>query len=64
MDGNQPDDPAKAAEAIVTIVDSPKPPSLIVLGEDAFGAFAAVADAHRAELDQWRDLSLGTGIDG
>jgi NAD(P)-dependent dehydrogenase (short-subunit alcohol dehydrogenase family) len=62
MDGNQPGDPAKAAEAILAIVDSPTPPSLVVLGEDAFGAFAAVADAQRAELDQWRDLSLNTAI--
>jgi NAD(P)-dependent dehydrogenase (short-subunit alcohol dehydrogenase family) len=62
MDGNQPGDPAKAAEAILTIVDSPTPPSLVVLGEDAVGAFAAVADAQRAELDQWRDLSLSTAI--
>jgi NAD(P)-dependent dehydrogenase (short-subunit alcohol dehydrogenase family) len=62
MDGNQPGDPDKAAEAILTIVDSPTPPSLVVLGEDAVGAFAAVADAQRAELDQWRDLSLSTAI--
>jgi NAD(P)-dependent dehydrogenase (short-subunit alcohol dehydrogenase family) len=62
MDGNQPGDPAKAAEAILTIVDSPTPPSLVVLGEDAVGAFTAVADAQRAELDQWRDLSLSTAI--
>jgi NAD(P)-dependent dehydrogenase (short-subunit alcohol dehydrogenase family) len=63
MDGNQPGDPAKAAEAILAIVESPNPPSLAVLGEDAFGAFAAVADAQRAELDQWRDLSLSTALD-
>jgi NAD(P)-dependent dehydrogenase (short-subunit alcohol dehydrogenase family) len=63
MDGNQPGDPAKAAEAILAVVESPNPPSLVVLGEDAFGAFAAVADAQRSELDQWRDLSLSTGID-
>jgi NAD(P)-dependent dehydrogenase (short-subunit alcohol dehydrogenase family) len=63
MDGNQPGDPAKAAEAILAIVESRNPPSLAVLGEDAFGAFAAVADAQRAELDQWRDLSLSTGLD-
>ena len=62
MDGNQPGDPAKAAEAILAIVESPNPPSLVVLGEDAFGAFTAVAEAQRAELDQWRDLSVSTAI--
>ncbi|MDQ0618862.1 oxidoreductase [Arthrobacter globiformis] len=61
--GTQPGDPVKAAEAIIAVVESPNPPSLLVLGQDAFSAFAAVADAQRAELDQWRELSLSTGID-
>ncbi|MDQ1058762.1 NAD(P)-dependent dehydrogenase (short-subunit alcohol dehydrogenase family) [Arthrobacter globiformis] len=61
--GTQPGDPGKAAEAIIAVVESANPPSLLVLGQDAFGAFAAVADAQRAELDQWRELSLSTGID-
>ena len=61
--GTQPGDPAKAAEAIVAVVESGNPPSMLVLGEDAFRAFATVADAQRAELDQWRELSLSTGID-
>lgn len=63
MDGTQPGDPAKAAEAIVTVVDSGNPPSLLVLGQDAFGAFGAVAEAERADLDRWRDLSLSTGLE-
>jgi NAD(P)-dependent dehydrogenase (short-subunit alcohol dehydrogenase family) len=61
--GTQPGDPAKAAEAMLAMVESPNPPSLLVLGKDAFDAFAAVAEAQRTELDQWRDLSLSTGID-
>jgi NAD(P)-dependent dehydrogenase (short-subunit alcohol dehydrogenase family) len=61
--GTQPGDPAKAAEAIVAIAENPSPPSLAVLGKDAVEAFAAVAEAERAELEQWRDLSLSTGID-
>jgi NAD(P)-dependent dehydrogenase (short-subunit alcohol dehydrogenase family) len=62
--GSQSGDPAKAAEAIMAIVESPNPPFLAVLGKDACDAFAAVAQAERAELDQWRDLSLSTGIEG
>ncbi|MBT2596678.1 oxidoreductase [Arthrobacter sp. ISL-72] len=61
--GTQPGDPDKAAAAIIAVVESPKPPALLVLGKDAYGAFTAVADAQRAELDQWRGLSLSTGID-
>ena len=62
--GTQPGDPAKAAEAILAIVESANPPALMVLGKDAFDAFAAVAQAERTELGQWRDLSLSTGIEG
>jgi NAD(P)-dependent dehydrogenase (short-subunit alcohol dehydrogenase family) len=62
--GNQPGDPAKAAQAILAIVESANPPSLMVLGKDAYDAFAAVAQAERTELDQWRDLSLSTDIGG
>ena len=60
--GTQPGDPAKAAEAILAVAESPNPPSLLVLGNDAFGAFAAVAEAERTELDTWRDLSLSTDL--
>ena len=63
MHGTQPGDPAKAGEAILTVVESANPPSLLVLGRDAYDAFAAVAQGERTELDQWRDLSLSTGID-
>jgi NAD(P)-dependent dehydrogenase (short-subunit alcohol dehydrogenase family) len=62
--GTQPGDPAKAAEAILAVAESPNPPSLLVLGKDAFNAFAAVAQAQRTELDLWQDLSLSTGIEG
>ena len=64
MHGTQPGDPAKAAEAILAVAESPNPPSLLVLGSDAFNAFAAVAQAQSTELDQWRDLSLSTDIGG
>ncbi|MEO5320068.1 oxidoreductase [Arthrobacter sp. CC3] len=62
--GTQPGDPAKAAEAIMAIAESAAPPSLLVLGQDAYNAFDAVAQAERAELDEWRELSLSTGLEG
>jgi len=61
--GNQPGDPVKAARAIITAVESPSPPALLLLGTDALGAFGAVLDAQRAELEKWRDLSAGTDLD-
>jgi hypothetical protein len=60
--GTQPGDPARAAQAIITAVDSSDPPALLLLGTDALGAFTAVLDAQRAELEKWRELSAGTDI--
>ncbi|MDT0168163.1 oxidoreductase [Pseudarthrobacter sp. BRE9] len=60
--GNQPGDPDKAARAIIAVVESPNPPGLLVLGTDAFGAFGKVAEAQRAELEQWQELSTSTDI--
>jgi NAD(P)-dependent dehydrogenase (short-subunit alcohol dehydrogenase family) len=61
--GTQPGDPAKAAQAILTAVAAPNPPGLLVLGKDALYGFAAMADAQRAEVDEWRELSSSTGFD-
>ncbi|WP_432524484.1 oxidoreductase [Kineococcus sp. SYSU DK006] len=62
--GNQPGDPVKAAQAIVTAVTSPAPPALLLLGRDAVEAFEGVLEGHRAEIDTWRELSTSTDVDG
>ncbi|NAZ75740.1 SDR family NAD(P)-dependent oxidoreductase [Kineococcus sp. T13] len=62
--GNQPGDPVKAAQAIVTAVTSEAPPALLLLGSDAVQAFEGVLDAHRADIDAWRGLSTSTDVDG
>jgi NAD(P)-dependent dehydrogenase (short-subunit alcohol dehydrogenase family) len=61
--GTQPGDPAKAARALITALDSAAAPSLLLLGQDALTAFRAVLDAQRAELETWADLSAGTGFE-
>jgi len=58
--GTQPGDPAKAAQAIITAVESPQPPALLLLGTDALSAIRGVLDADRAEIDQWEHLSADT----
>ena len=62
--GTQPGDPAKAAAAIITAVESTDPPELLVLGEDALRGFRAVLDAQRDESDAWEATSLSTAFDG
>lgn len=59
--GTQPGDPAKAAEAIITAVEAPDSPALLLLGADAWEGFRRVEEAQRAELDRWRELSVSTG---
>ncbi len=60
--GNQPGDPSRAAEAIITAVEAPEPPFLLLLGADARQGFQAVLDAERKELDTWESLTLSTGF--
>ncbi len=61
--GTQPGDPVRAARAILTAVESPTPPTFLLLGEDAYGAITGVLEADRAQIDTWKDLTLGTGFD-
>jgi NAD(P)-dependent dehydrogenase (short-subunit alcohol dehydrogenase family) len=58
--GNQPGDPSRAAEAIITAVEAPESPFLLLLGADARQGFHAVLDAERKELDKWESLTLST----
>jgi NAD(P)-dependent dehydrogenase (short-subunit alcohol dehydrogenase family) len=61
--GTQPGDPAKAATAIITAVESPEPPAMLLLGTDALTAYRGVLDAARAETETWEQLSLSTEFD-
>jgi NAD(P)-dependent dehydrogenase (short-subunit alcohol dehydrogenase family) len=61
--GNQPGDPAKAAAALITAVESAEPPELLLLGTDAVAAAGASLDAQRAELEAWREVSASTDFD-
>ncbi|WP_432493591.1 oxidoreductase [Kineococcus gypseus] len=61
--GTQPGDPAKAAAAIITAVESEQPPGLLFLGSDALQTYSGVLDARRAELEAWRELTVSTDFD-
>ncbi|MFI7633524.1 oxidoreductase [Nonomuraea sp. NPDC049400] len=61
-DGRQPGDPAKAATAIVDVVEAGEPPLRLQLGADAVERVAAKLDLVRRELDQWRPIALSTGF--
>jgi NAD(P)-dependent dehydrogenase (short-subunit alcohol dehydrogenase family) len=58
--GQQPGDPAKLAEAMVRLTNEAKPPMRFVAGSIAVAAADAKLAGVRAELDAWRQLSVGT----
>jgi NAD(P)-dependent dehydrogenase (short-subunit alcohol dehydrogenase family) len=60
--GRQPGDPAKAAQALLALVASPRPPVRLFLGADALELVAQKLDAMRAELAAWDALSRSTSF--
>jgi NAD(P)-dependent dehydrogenase (short-subunit alcohol dehydrogenase family) len=59
----QPGDPAKVAQAIVTLVNSDDPPVRLPLGRDAFAGTEEKLSAATSALAQWRELSVSTDLD-
>ncbi|MGW5263025.1 oxidoreductase [Microbispora sp. NPDC004025] len=62
MDGTQPGDPAKAARAILQVLDDAEPPLRLALGDDAVDALRAHHEMLRADLDRWEKLSRATSL--
>ena len=61
--GTQPGDPAKAATAIITAVESAEPPAMLLLGTDALTSYREVLRAQLAEADAWAELTTSTDFD-
>lgn len=59
-DGRQPGDPARAAAAILTALDSPRTPLRLPLGSDAADAVRASLDQAAADLTEWEATTRGT----
>jgi len=63
IDGKQPGDPAKAAEALIEIADSPEPPTLLFLGSDAYNRATAKMRHLEELIEKWKGLTLSTQYD-
>jgi NAD(P)-dependent dehydrogenase (short-subunit alcohol dehydrogenase family) len=63
MDGKQGGDPAKLADALVTLVALEEPPTRFAAGADAVQTFEAKASALHAQAQAHRDLSSSLGYD-
>ncbi|RAO78073.1 oxidoreductase [Dyella jiangningensis] len=58
--GRQLGDPAKAAQAMLDVIDSPSPPVHLLLGSDALGLVRRKLSDLTAEIDQWEAVSRST----
>jgi NAD(P)-dependent dehydrogenase (short-subunit alcohol dehydrogenase family) len=57
--GNQPGDPAKAAEAIVKAVNSENPPLRLLLGEGALKGARTKLEQLKKDFDAWEETTKG-----
>jgi NAD(P)-dependent dehydrogenase (short-subunit alcohol dehydrogenase family) len=57
---NQPGDPAKLADVLITFVDAPNPPVRLPLGSDTVAAIEAKLASDAAILSEWRSVSVST----
>jgi short-subunit dehydrogenase len=61
--GTQPGDPAKAAKAILSAVESDEPPAFLLLGNDALNTYRRLAAARLDSIEAWQHLSTSTDLD-
>jgi len=58
--GRQLGDPAKAAQAMLTIIDSPTPPAHLLLGSDALSLVRDKLAAMADDIAKWEALTRST----
>lgn len=62
--GVQPGDPARAADALMTLVAADNPPSRLFVGSDAHMLASQKIKRAQAELGAWEDVSKSTDLPG
>lgn len=62
INGNQPGDPVKLAEALIKVSEDQNPPLHLFLGEDAFNMANQKIASVQGELGQWKSVSVSTGF--
>jgi hypothetical protein len=63
-DARQPGDPARAAQAIITAIQSPDTPSMLLLGTDALTWFRDAMKELSTDVDAWEQTSVSTDFPG
>jgi NAD(P)-dependent dehydrogenase (short-subunit alcohol dehydrogenase family) len=62
MGGRERGDPARLAEAMLALADSPTPPMRLPLGDDAIGMVEQKAASLLADVGNWRSVGTGLGF--
>jgi NAD(P)-dependent dehydrogenase (short-subunit alcohol dehydrogenase family) len=63
MDGKQGGDPAKLAQALLTIAEQEQPPFRFIAGADAIGVAEEKLAERQQQIDAYRDLSSSLALD-
>jgi hypothetical protein len=63
MNGRQGGDPAKLAQALLTVVDQERPPFRFIAGADAIAQAEEKLAERQQQIDAYRDLSLSLALD-
>jgi len=62
INGNQPGDPVKLAEALIKASQDQNPPLHLFLGEDAYNMANQKIASVQGELERWKSVSISTGF--
>ncbi|WP_118976793.1 SDR family NAD(P)-dependent oxidoreductase [Taibaiella koreensis] len=62
INGNQANDPEKAAGVLIAISREKNPPVHLFLGQDAYGVFKRKNELIANDVAQWQDLTVSTAI--
>ncbi|GAB3937894.1 SDR family NAD(P)-dependent oxidoreductase [Mucilaginibacter myungsuensis] len=62
INGNQPGDPEKGVAAIIKLASEENPPVHFFLGEDAYNLANQQMGAIKAELEEWKELTVNTNF--
>lgn len=60
MDGAQPGDPVRAAQAVIDLVRSENPPPQLLMGQIVLNAYREKMGSVQSMLDEWESLTLST----
>ncbi|MBK1442542.1 SDR family NAD(P)-dependent oxidoreductase [Parapedobacter sp. ISTM3] len=62
INGNQPNDPEKAADVLMAISNEDKPPVHLLLGNDAYDILKNKIDIITKDVEQWKSYTLSTAF--